>query len=45
MQVAAAAIEEIANRCDGKPAQALIGGEEDDPEIKVVGRIELVALK
>jgi hypothetical protein len=30
-----AAIKEIADRLDGKPAQAVIGGEEDDPEIKV----------
>jgi hypothetical protein len=29
------AIKEIADRLDGKPAQAVIGGEEDDPEIKV----------
>ena len=30
-----AAIKEVADRLDGKPAQAVIGGEEDDPEIKV----------
>ena len=29
------AIKEIGDRMDGKPAQAIIGGEEDDPEIKV----------
>jgi hypothetical protein len=30
---ALAAIREIADRLDGKPAQAVIGGEEGDPEI------------
>ena len=30
-----AAIKEIADRLDGKPAQAVIGGEEDDPAITV----------
>jgi hypothetical protein len=29
------AIREIADRMDGKPAQAVIGGEDDDPEIKL----------
>ncbi len=29
------AIKEIGDRLDGKPAQAIIGGEEDDPEIRV----------
>lgn len=29
------AIKELADRMDGKVAQAIIGGEEDDPEIKV----------
>ncbi len=30
-----AAIKEIADRLDGKVAQAIIGGEEEDPEIRV----------
>lgn len=44
---AAAAIimERIGDRLDGKPAQAIIGGDEDDPAVKVVARIELVDLK
>lgn len=29
------ALEEIGNRIDGRPAQAIIGGEDDDPPIKV----------
>lgn len=29
------AIKEIGDRLDGKPAQAIIGGDEDDPAIKV----------
>jgi hypothetical protein len=29
------ALEEIGNRLDGRPAQAIIGGEDDDPPIKV----------
>lgn len=29
------AIKELADRMDGKVAQAIIGGEEEDPEIKV----------
>lgn len=37
-----AAIKEIAERYDGKIAQAVIGGDEDDPPIKIT-RIELVA--
>lgn len=28
------AMEEIGNRLDGKPAQALIGGDDDDPPIR-----------
>lgn len=38
------AIAEIGNRLDGKPAQAIIGGDEDDPAIRTVARIELVNL-
>ena len=30
-----AAIKEVADRLDGKPAQAVIGGEADDPAIEV----------
>jgi hypothetical protein len=30
-----AAIKEVADRLDGKPAQAVIGGEEGDPAITV----------
>ena len=36
------AIKELGDRLDGKPAQAIIGGEEDDPPVKIT-RIELVA--
>jgi len=39
------AIKELGDRIDGKPAQALIGGDEDDPDIKVVGEITLVKPK
>ncbi len=39
-----AALKEIGDRLDGKPAQAIIGGEEDDPPIKVSGVIELRAV-
>lgn len=38
-----AALKEFGDRMDGKPAQAIIGGDEDDPPIKVT-RIELVPL-
>lgn len=37
------AIKELAERYDGKVAQAIIGGDEDDPAINVVNRIEIVA--
>lgn len=30
----------VADRIDGKPAQALVGGDDDDNPIKIVGRIE-----
>lgn len=36
------AIAEIGNRLDGKPAQAIVGGDEDDPPLMVKGVIELV---
>jgi len=35
---------EIGNRLDGKVPQAIIGGDEDDPPLKTVTRIELVDL-
>ncbi len=36
------AIREIADRLDGKPAQAIIGGDGDDPAISMIHRIERV---
>ena len=36
------ALKEFGDRLDGKPAQAIIGGGEDDPPIKVKGVIDLV---
>lgn len=33
------AIKEIADRLDGKPAQAIIGGDEDDPAIRTTSEI------
>lgn len=38
------AAEEIADRLDGRPAQAIIGGDEDDPALRVVKRIERVVI-
>jgi hypothetical protein len=54
-QIAAALIEkavsgdvqaavQVRDTLDGKPAQAIIGGDEDDPPVATVTRIELVAL-
>lgn len=40
-----AAAREIGDRLDGKPAQAIIGGEEDDPAIQTVTKIELVGVR
>jgi len=37
-----AAIKEVNDRVDGKPPQAHIGGDEDDPPIKIT-RVEIVA--
>lgn len=37
------ALKEFGDRMDGKPAQALIGGGEDDPPIRI-SRVELVNL-
>lgn len=36
------AVKELADRIDGKVAQAIIGGDEDDPPVKIT-RIEIVA--
>jgi hypothetical protein len=36
------AFREIMDRVEGKPAQAIIGGDEDDPAINLVHRIERV---
>lgn len=38
------AVLELGNRLDGKPAQAIIGGDEGDPAIAIAARIELVSL-
>lgn len=40
-----AAIREVADRLDGKPAQAVIGGDEDDPAIKTITQIELIGVR
>jgi hypothetical protein len=37
------AIKEFGDRLDGKVAQAIIGGDEDDPPIHAITRIEIVA--
>lgn len=39
------AIRELGDRLDGKPAQALVGGEDDDNPINVVTKIELVGVR
>lgn len=36
------ALKEFGDRIDGKPAQAIIGGESDDPPVRVEGAINLV---
>jgi hypothetical protein len=36
------ALKEVGDRLDGKPAQAIIGGDEGDPPLKLKGVIELV---
>lgn len=33
------ALKELGDRMDGKPAQAIIGGGDDDPPVKVVNEI------
>lgn len=37
-----AAAREVGDRLDGKPAQAIIGGDVDDPALTVIQRIERV---
>jgi hypothetical protein len=43
--VETAAAREIGDRLDGKPAQAIIGGEDDDPAVKTITKIELVGVR
>ena len=38
-----ASIKEIGDRLDGRPAQAIVGGDEDDNPIRNVTTIELIA--
>jgi len=40
-----AAAREIGDRLDGKPAQAIIGGDEDDPAVQYIHRIERVIVR
>lgn len=40
-----AAAREVGDRLDGKPAQAIVGGDDDDNPISLVQKIELVAKK
>lgn len=39
------AAEALLSRGWGKPAQAIIGGDEDDPAVQVVTKIELVGVR
>jgi hypothetical protein len=39
------ALKEFGDRMDGKPAQAIIGGEGDDPPVKITGYLDLVRPK
>lgn len=39
------AIKEVADRLDGKVAQSLIGGDDDDPAIRTITKIELVGVR
>ncbi len=39
---AAQIMDKIGDRLDGKPAQAIVGGDSDDPPITIKGIIELV---
>lgn len=36
------AVQQVADRLDGKPAQAVVGGDDDDNPIKLLQRIERV---
>jgi hypothetical protein len=40
-----AAAKEIADRLDGKVAQAVIGGDDEDPAIRTITKIELVGVR
>jgi|SRR6185436_16741469 len=40
-----AAAREIGDRLDGKPAQAIIGGDDDDPAVQHVHRIERLIVR
>lgn len=40
-----AAAREIGDRLDGKPAQAIIGGDDDDPAVQHIHRIERVIVR
>lgn len=39
------AAKEIADRLDGKVPQGVIGGDDDDPAIKTITKIELVGVR
>ena len=39
-----AAIKEFGDRIDGKPAQAIIGGDEGDPAVKTISEVILRAV-
>jgi hypothetical protein len=39
-----AGAREVGDRLDGKPAQAIVGGEDDDPAVKMLHRIERVII-
>lgn len=36
------AIQQVADRLDGKPAQAIVGGDEDDPAISLIHTIRRI---
>lgn len=40
-----AAAREVGDRLDGKPAQAIIGGEDDDPAVAMIHRIERIIVR
>lgn len=40
-----AAIKEFGDRVDGKVAQAVIGGDDEDPAIRAITKIELVGVR